>query len=96
MRNFRYHVRLGERRTTVSLDIMLSAYLALQLGHAPESAPAHEAVRAWLQQRLDLDNDPYRYGVSHWLAHQVMEVIVDKTLSSAYDQWFLQQWEQKR
>ncbi len=89
MRNTRFHLRHGTRRTTVSLDTMVSNYLALSLGVAPETAKAHQAVRRWLQQRLDEHNDPGRVAVSQWLQREVIETIVDKKLSTAYGTWLL-------
>lgn len=89
MRFTRYHIRHGHRRTTVSLDTQLSSYLALRLGHMPQSPEAHQAVRRWLQQRLDEHNDPGRVAVSQWLQREVIEAIVDTQLSSAYADYLL-------
>ena len=89
MRFTRYHIRHGQRRTTVSVDTHLSSYLALRLGHRPQSPEAHQAVRHWLQQRLDEHNDPGRVAVSQWLQGEVIDAIVDKTLSSAYADYLL-------
>jgi len=47
-----YHVTLGCRRTTVSLDIILSELLALKLGVEPDAPEAHAVVRQWLQAKL--------------------------------------------
>lgn len=85
----RYHIWLGERRTTVSLDNILSDYLALALGTTPQSPAAHQAVRQWLQHRLDLNADPHRCRVSQWLQGQAIEHISDNKLSDAYTQWLL-------
>lgn len=46
--NQRYHVTLGSRRTTVSLDNFLSLLLSLKLGHTPQTPQAQRAVRHWL------------------------------------------------
>ena len=48
----RYHLTLGRKRTTVSLDTLLSDLLAIRLGSLPQSPQAHGAVCAWLQQQL--------------------------------------------
>ena len=85
----RYHVRIGQKRTTVSLDRTLSELLALKLGEQPYSAQSHTAIRHWLQQRLDADNDPGRYSVSQWLQSEVVHTLVDKKLSNRYTQWLL-------
>ncbi len=48
-----YHVLLGKRRTTVSLDQTISVLLSLKLDHDPGTQDAHSAVRAYLQVRTD-------------------------------------------
>ena len=88
-RNLRFHLWHGTRRTTVSLDTLLSSYLALHLGHTPETPQAHQAVRRWLQQRLNEHNDPGRVAVSQWLQRQVLDAVVDNNLSRAYGEWLL-------
>ncbi|QIT55864.1 hypothetical protein HC341_11965 [Aquisalimonas sp. 2447] len=88
-RNTRFHLRLGERRTTVTLDTLLSSYLAIRLGLEPETPQAHQAVRRWLQHRLDEHNDPGRVAVSQWLQREVLTVVVDTKLSAHYANWLL-------
>ena len=90
MRNTRFHLRHATRRTTVSLDTMVAGYLALSLGVAPETPQAHQAIRRWLQQRLDVHNDPGRVALSQWLQREVIKTIVDKHLSAAYGNWLLE------
>jgi len=80
----RYHVTLGSRRTTASLDTLLSDLLAIRLGARPQSSEAHRTVWTWLQQQLNQGNDPGRCLVSHWLRDQAVLFLVDKTLSDAY------------
>ena len=87
----RYHLTLGPKRTTVSLDNMVSDLLAIRLGSVPQSPQAHGAVRTWLQQRLDRDNDPGRFRVSQWLTDQALLFLVNNQLSEAYLDWWLEQ-----
>ena len=87
----RYHVTLGQRRTTVSLDILLSSLLAIRLGSPPQSPQAHGAVRAWLQHTLDQANDPGRILVSQWLRDQALLFLVEPALVEAYLDWLLEQ-----
>ena len=86
----RYHLRLGSKRTTVSVDNILSELLAIRLGFCPQSAQAHGSVRAWLQQQLDQANDPGRIRVSQWLRDQTILFLVDKKLSDTYLDWWLE------
>ncbi len=87
--NTRYHIYLGERRTTASLDNTLVALLALKLRKTPETLEAHNAVRTWLQERLDETDDAGRVYVSQWLQGEVALFLVDKKLSERYWDWRL-------
>jgi hypothetical protein len=60
----RYYVRLGKRRTTMTMATIVSKFLALHPRVEPGDTEAYSAVRAWLQQRLDQDNDPSRFYVT--------------------------------
>ncbi len=89
MRQDRYHVALGAKSTTVSVDKIVSDLLALKLGHDdPRSAEARSAVRAYLQDKLDEKNDPGWTSVSQWLREEVLLDLVGKKLSAKYWRWF--------
>lgn len=83
----RYHVNLGDKRTTVSLDEVLTELLALKLGHTPNTPEAHSGIRQWLQDRLEDNNDPGRILVSQWLRREALLLVADKKLSKAYGDW---------
>src|SRR5512142_668880 len=83
-----YHVLLGKRRTTVSLDQIISVLLSLKLGHDPGTEDAYSAVRTYLQEKLDLKNDPRWTSVSQWLRKEVVLDLMDKKLSAKYEKWF--------
>jgi len=85
----RYHVTLGKKRTTVSLDNMLSILLSLQLGQQPQTPQAHAAVRQWLQARLDYGNDAERSRTSQWLRSEVVQALIKPELDERYSQWIL-------
>ena len=80
----RYHLTLGHKRTTASLDTLLSDLLAIRLGACPQAPEAHGAVRAWLQHRLDQANDCGRIRVSPWLRNQTVLLLVGNPLSETY------------
>jgi hypothetical protein len=82
-----YHVRLGKRRTKVTMDTIISEYLALHLRVEPGSRKAYSAVRTWMQERLDESNDPPRYRVSQWLLGQAVEAVARPSLVEAYEKW---------
>jgi hypothetical protein len=85
--DYRYHVTLGEKRTTVSLDNFLSIMLALKLGLAPGTPQAYRAVRDWLQARLDDVKDYKRCRTSQWLQTQVLHDLVAPDLLERYSAW---------
>jgi hypothetical protein len=58
------------------MDTILSEYLSVYLGTDPYTLEAHTAVRRWVQDRIDADNNPRRSGVSQWIVGQVLNVIV--------------------
>ncbi len=88
----RYHVKLGQKRTTVTLDNILSTLLSLKLGKQPESKEAHKVIRQWLQARLDENNDAARTLVSEWLQDQVILYLIENTpLDKAYGDWIVSQ-----
>lgn len=94
-RNVIFHVWLGkqgkprQKRTTISLDNILSALWALKLGHTPETSEAHAAVRECLQAKLDEDLYGGRTNVSQWIAGEMLLGLVDKRLSKEFRDWFL-------
>lgn len=90
----RYHVTFNDRRTTVTLDRHLSAWLTLKLGasHLPdpdgaEDAASHRAVREWLQGLLDVVGKPAGESLSCWLQARALEAVVDPELKSRVHQW---------
>jgi hypothetical protein len=74
------------------LDKILSTLLSLKLDVQPETAKAHNAIRQWLQRRLDEENDPGRVLVSEWLQKEAILYLVEETaLNKAYGDWLLSQ-----
>jgi hypothetical protein len=83
----RYHVTLGPKRTTVSLDNQLSVLLSLKLGFTPATPQAQRAVRHWLQARLDDERDHGRLHASQWLGEKVLRALISTELTDRYNQW---------
>lgn len=88
--NQRYHVTLGPRRTTISLDNHLSLLLSLKLGYAPQTPQAQRAVRYWLQARLDEHGDYNRAKTSQWLSEEVIRTLISAEVKDLYNQWINQ------
>jgi hypothetical protein len=87
----RYHVMLGERRTTVCLDTTLSVLMGLYLGVEPGSLEAHSAIRRWMQEKIDSSDDPGRIRVSQWLQREIVEELISKELAENYNAWLLKE-----
>jgi hypothetical protein len=83
----RYHVTLGPKRTTVSLDHTLSILLSLRLGQPPQTPQAQRAVRNWLQARLDKQMDYDRCRTSQWLRNEVVYALINEDLAELYGRW---------
>lgn len=87
MKTPRFHIQLGDKRTTVSIDRTLSELLALKLGEQPYSSGAHQEIRLWLQARIDKANDPGRYKVSQWLQSEIVYELLDNKISKLHIKW---------
>jgi len=92
----RFHIRTakGMKRTTVSLHKTLSQYVAIALGHKPESKEAHSAISQWLQQCFNERLDTKYSGtqsISYVLQEDAFELIADKMLSRKRTDWFIEE-----
>lgn len=96
----RYHVTVSGKRTTVSLDNIVSDLLALRLGLVPRSAEATAAVGRWLQQQIDskpnswwrnrqrASRSPHPTSrVSQWAAEAVIKAVADPELMDLRRGW---------
>ncbi len=93
----RFHIRTAAsmKRTTVSLHKTLAQYVAIALGHEPESKQAHSAISQWLQQcfneRMDTKYVGAQQSISFYLQEAAFELIADKMLSSKRLDWFVEE-----
>lgn len=88
----RFHVSLGARRTTISIDKTLAILMSLQLGEQPNTAAAHLALRQWLQAHLDRNGDERQARVSQWLQTRIAEALISGQLKQKYDDWHASEW----
>jgi hypothetical protein len=88
----RFHVSLGAKRTTISIDKTLSILMSLQLGAPPNTPDAHLTLRQWLQMHLDRNGDPQQTNISHWLRGKIAEALIGADLKHKYDQWCEAEW----
>jgi len=85
----RFHIFFGKRRTTISVDSILSELMAIKLGAVPESEEAHRLLREWLQKKLPekLGSSKGRKNASQWARRHMIEEIADKNLSNKWVDW---------
>jgi hypothetical protein len=88
----RFHVSLGSKRTTISVDKTLSILMSLQLGLQPNTPCAHLALRQWLQAHLERNGDPHQIHVSQWLQGKIAEALISPALKEKYDEWCEAEW----
>jgi hypothetical protein len=88
----RFHVILGSRRTTISVDKTLSILMSLELGLQPNTPAAHLALRLWLQALLDRNSDPHQIHVSQWLQAKIAEALISPALKEKYAKWCEAEW----
>lgn len=88
----RYHVSLGAKRTTISIDKTLSTLMSLHLGAQPNTPAARLAVCEWLQVHLDKNGDPDQARVSQWLQGKISEALISPSLREKYDEWCDSEW----
>ena len=52
MQQDRYHINFKNRRTTITVDRIISELLAIKLGVLPDAPEAHSMVRVWFEEML--------------------------------------------
>ncbi len=87
----RYHITFGGKRTTITVDTILSQMMAIKLGEIPDSLEAHVVVRAWLQDTLvsKLGDDQARKAASQWARRYLIREIADKNIAKQWENWWL-------
>lgn len=91
MKQEKFHITFGNKRTTVTVDIILSELMAIKLGAAPGTREAKIMVREWLQAILPerLGNSTVRQNASQWSRKYLIEEIADSALLSVLDSKYL-------
>lgn len=90
----RFHVYLGNKRTTVSIDDMLVDFLAIKLQCWGDS-DEHGTIRAKLQRWLDEVGDPRQVRVSQYLHRKIFEYMSDNKISDTYNEAMIEQEKQE-
>ncbi len=87
----RYHITFGKKRTTITVDTILSEMLAIKLHQTPGTKDAHQAVRLWLQDTLVSRLGDYggRNDASQWTRRCLIEAIADTKVSKKWEEWLV-------
>lgn len=90
----RYHIKDGYRRTTISLDRTLSAYLALALNTEPHTPEAAAAISRYLSDKivsriggLTARRNTVNPGYSQAAIVVALEAIARPSLQRRYEDW---------
>lgn len=72
----KFHLQVGAKRTTVTLDIIISEYLALHLEAEPGTPGAALVIRRWMQAKVDGIKGEPPQKLSRWLASEALSELV--------------------
>lgn len=88
----RYHIQFNNRRTTITVDSIVSELLAIKLGLLPDDPGAHAAVRDWLEKTLHDklgESVPGGNRISQYARVYAIEALANKKLMSQVWDWRL-------
>lgn len=89
----RYHIRFKGRRTTVTLDKILSNLIAAEFGVMPDRTDYHSTVQQWLQATLTDklgQNVPGGNSISQYARKYAIEFIAKRELTERLMDWQLE------
>ena len=92
MQQDRYHINFKNRRTTITVDRIISELLAVKLGVLPDAPEAHSLVRVWFEETLHEKlgvNVPGGNRISQDARQYAIEALADKTLMGKVWDWRL-------
>ena len=88
----RYHIHFKGRRTTITVDNIISELLAVKLGMLPDAPEAHALVREWLEETLHDklgENVPGGNRISQYARVYAIEALADPELMNQVWDWRL-------
>lgn len=90
----RYHIQFRNRRTTITVDRVVSELLAVKLGVSPKAPEAHSQIRTWFEKTLHDklgENVPGGNRISQDARQYAIEALADKTLMNKVWDWRLEE-----
>ena len=85
----RIHITFGKKRTTITVDTILSEMMAIHLHQKPGTEEANRAVRLWLQDTLvsHLGDFEGRNDASQHARRHLIEATADSKISKKWVDW---------
>lgn len=90
----RYHIQFNDRRTTITVDSIISELLAVNFGLSPDDPDAHATVRAWFEKTLHDklgESVPGGNRISQYARVYAIEALAKKRLMDQVWDWRLSQ-----
>jgi hypothetical protein len=84
MKDVQVHVSIKKRRTTITLDRIISDLIAIKLGQKPGTQAGQAAVRGQVQGWIDGVDDPLMVRVSQLVAARAVLFLVDPKTGDDY------------
>ena len=88
----RYHIQFNNRRTTITVDSIVSELMAVNFGLLPDDPDAHATVRHWLEKTLHDklgENVPGGNRISQYARVYAFEELAKKRLMDRVWDWRL-------
>ena len=85
----RYHIELMSRRTTVSVDKIVSDLMAIKLGFSPDTPEARRAVRNRLGELVRERKRGSVHQLSKFISEEAILDLADNMLSKKYLDWYV-------
>ena len=93
MAKVKFHIKFKDKRTTISVDVLLVGLMAVKLDKNPGSDEAYSVVREWLQMTLiDRMGDVSGARTSRAAQLYLTREIADKYMLEKYDDWYLEKF----
>ena len=90
----RYHIQFNNRRTTITVDSIISELLVVKFGLFPDDPRAHSTVRDWLEKTLHDklgENVPGGNRISQYARVYAIEELANNRLMKQVWDWRLSQ-----
>ena len=89
MKQDRYHINFKDRRTTITVDRVISELLAIKMGMLPDDLGTHSKLRTWFEDLLHdklgesapggthISQDARQYAIEYLVSKKLMDKVWD-------------------